>query len=209
MRIAISASQADLSSPVDPRFGRSPYIIFVDPDTMEFEAVENPYFASSSGAGIQSAQLIADKGALAVLTGSCGPNAFQVLQAAGVEVIIGVTGTVEEAVKQYKAGQFQPSMQPNVPFHFGMGGGWGGAGGGYGTGRGKGRGMGRGMGMGRGVGFGPAPGQRGTFPFTPASTSPSAEEEVRYLKEQAEFLKRQLEEISKRIQTLEAEKNKR
>jgi len=52
MRIAISASQADLSSPVDPRFGRSPYIIFVDPDTMEFEAVENPsHFGIGGGCG--------------------------------------------------------------------------------------------------------------------------------------------------------------
>jgi predicted Fe-Mo cluster-binding NifX family protein len=200
MRIAISASQPELSSPVDPRFGRSPFIIFIDPETMEYEAVENPYVASSSGAGIQSAQLIAEKGASAVLTGSCGPNAFQTLQAAGVEVVIGITGTVEEAAKQYKTGQFRASAQPDVPSHFGMRGGWGGVGSGFGMGRGMGRRMGRGM------GFGPAPGQPGVAPYAPASTSFSAEEEVRYLKEQAEFLKRQLEEISKKIQALEKAK---
>lgn len=74
MRIAVSASNHELSSPVDPRFGRCPYFIFVDPETIEFEAVENPHLSSASGAGIQSAQFGAEKGAKAVLTGSCGPN---------------------------------------------------------------------------------------------------------------------------------------
>ncbi|MGQ9673963.1 MAG: NifB/NifX family molybdenum-iron cluster-binding protein [Candidatus Aminicenantales bacterium] len=197
MKIAISASQADPSGQVDPRFGRSPYLIFVDPDTMEFEAVENPYVASSSGAGIQSAQLVSEKGATTVLTGSCGPNAFQTLRAAGVEVIIGVTGTVEEAVRQYKAGTFRATARPNVPSHFGMGGGWGGPGSGFGMGRGMGRGKGRGLGL------GPSFGQRVASPSSAAPTQFSAEEEIKYLKEQTEFLNRQLEEISKRIQILE------
>ena len=134
MKIAVSTGGEDLSSPVDPRFGRSPYFIFVDPETMEFEALENPNISLTSGAGIQSAQLVAGKGANVLLTGSCGPNAFQTLQAAGVQVIIGVTGTVEEVIEKYKSGNLQPSTQPNVSSHFGMGGG-------------RGRGLGRGMGQ--------------------------------------------------------------
>jgi len=80
MKIAISASGSDLSSSVDPRFGRCPFFLLVDTDTMEFEAVENSNVSAMSGAGIQSAQFIANKGAKALLTGSCGPNAFQTLQ---------------------------------------------------------------------------------------------------------------------------------
>lgn len=72
MKIAISASNPDLSSPVDPRFGRCPYFLIVDPETMKFEALENPNVSSASGAGIQSAQFISDKEVQAVLTGSCG-----------------------------------------------------------------------------------------------------------------------------------------
>jgi len=121
MRIAITASSPELSSPVDPRFGRCPYFILIDPEIMKFEAVENPNVSSPSGAGIQSAQLIANSGAKALLTGSCGPNAFQILQAAGVEVLVGVTGTVQEAAQKYKSGQIQPTAQANVPSHFGMG----------------------------------------------------------------------------------------
>jgi len=42
MKISVPASKPELSSPVDSRFGRAPYIIFIDTETMNFEALENP-----------------------------------------------------------------------------------------------------------------------------------------------------------------------
>ena len=105
MKIAVSASSPELSSPVDPRFGRCAYFIFVDSETLQFEAVENPNVTFSSGAGIQSAQLVASKGTNVLLTGSCGPNAFQTLHTAGVKVVVGTIGTVQDAVQQYKSGK--------------------------------------------------------------------------------------------------------
>lgn len=202
MKIAASASSPDLSSAVDPRFGRCSYFIFVDPETMKFEAVENPHVSSPGGAGIQSAQFVADKGANVVLTGSCGPNAFQTLQAAGVEVIVGITGSVEQAVEQYKSGKLQPVSQPNVPPHFGMGPGFGM---GRRMGGGMGRGMGRGMGPGRGYGFAPPP-TPGTPQPGPSTPPASPEEEIQYLKQQAEYLRQQMESISQRIEELEKKK---
>jgi len=199
MKITLTAASPELSSPVDPRFGRCPYFIFIDPETMDFEAVENPHLASSSGAGIQSAQFVAEKGAKAVLTGSCGPNAFQTLQAAGVEVIIGVTGTVQEAVEQYKSGRFQATDQSNVPSHFGMGGS-----GAMNPGFGMGGGMGRGMG--RGMGYMPTPQAPKAPPTESAQPQMPPEEEMNYLKQQAELLKKQMEDISKKIENLEKKK---
>ena len=99
MKIAISATGKDLNSEVDPRFGRCQYFILVDPDTMQFEAIENSNTMASGGAGIASAQLIADKGVEAVLTGNCGPNAYEVLAAAGVKVVTGAAGKVQDAIK--------------------------------------------------------------------------------------------------------------
>jgi predicted Fe-Mo cluster-binding NifX family protein len=211
MKIAVSASGPDLASAVDPRFGRCPYFLFVDPDSMDFEAIENPNISSSSGVGIQSAQLVAEKGAQAVLTGSCGPNAFQTLQAAGIEVIIGVSGIIKEAIAHYKSGQAQATPQANVPAHSGIGGS-GAMGSGFGMGRGMGGGMGRGMGggmgrgMGRGMGYMP-PNQVPQEP-PPDSAQPkmSHEEEMDNLKQQAELLKEQMENISKKIEELEKKK---
>ena len=107
MKIAISATAPNLDAEVDPRFGRCQYFIIVDPETMQFEAVENSSAMASGGAGISAAQMIAGKGVQVVLTGNCGPNAYQVLSADGIQVITGVSGKVKDAVQSYKSGKFQ------------------------------------------------------------------------------------------------------
>lgn len=131
MKIAITATAASLDADIYPRFGRCQYFIIVDPETMQFEALENSGAMAGGGAGISTAQMIAGKGVEAVLTGNCGPNAYEVLAAAGIKVVTSVSGKVRQAIEDYKSGRLKASSQPNVPGHFGMG-----------------RGMGRGMGMG-------------------------------------------------------------
>ena len=206
MKIAVSATDPELSSQVDPRFGRCAYFLFVDSETMQFEAAENPNVISSSGAGIQSAQLVAKKGANVLLTGSCGPNAFQTLQSAGVKVIVGVTGTVKDAVQQFTSGKLQHTDQPNVSSHSGMkmGGGLS-MGSGFGSGRGMGRGMGGGMG--RRMGSGPSFQAPGMPPLTPDIPLSHPEEELPYLKQQAELLRQQMETITKKIDEIEKKSN--
>jgi predicted Fe-Mo cluster-binding NifX family protein len=99
MRICVSASANSLDASVDPRFGRCPYFIIVDSETLQFEAVPNPASGAVGGAGIQAAQIIASKGAKVVITGNVGPNAFQALSAAGIKIITGAYGTVRELLK--------------------------------------------------------------------------------------------------------------
>ena len=119
-KICISSDGSDLGSKVDPRFGRCRYFIFADTDTMEFEAVQNPNIEAMGGAGVQSGQFVAANKVKAVLTGNVGPNAFQTLQAAGIDVVIGASGTVKEAVGRYKKGDLKPTTDPNVGSKFGM-----------------------------------------------------------------------------------------
>ena len=145
MLIAVSASGPSLDADVDPRFGRCQHFIVVDPDTLDFEAVENTSQGATGGAGIASAQVVAGKGVKAVLTGNCGPNAYQTLAAAGIEVIVGVSGTVRNAIERYKSGSFEAASGPSVQGHHGMSrssGTLAGSGAGGGLGYGKGRVMG-------------------------------------------------------------------
>jgi predicted Fe-Mo cluster-binding NifX family protein len=121
MRICVSASANSLDASVDPRFGRCPYFIIVDSETMQFEAVPNPASGAMGGAGIQAAQIIASKGAKAVITGNVGPNAFQALSAAGIKIITGAYGTVREVVEKYRRGELKETSSPTVGGHFGMG----------------------------------------------------------------------------------------
>ncbi len=198
MKLAISATGPDLDAEVDPRFGRCQYFIIVDPQTMEFESLENSSAMAAGGAGISTAQMIANKGAQVVLTGNCGPNAYQTLSAAGIQVISGATGRIRDAAEAYKSGKLQPTAQPNVAAHFGIGATPGtGMGGGMGKGMGMGRGMGMSMGMGRGMGMGSG--------MTPqAAPQPiNPEQEIQMLKNQAQTLGQQLSEIQRRLEGLE------
>lgn len=148
---------------------------------MEFEAFENPNIALGGGAGIQSAQLMADKGVSTVLTGNCGPNAFQTFGAANIQVITGVSGQVRQAVEQYKSGALSNTTTPNVQSHFGMG-----------TGRGMGMGGG---GMGRGMGASILAGA--------AQPEPIALSEEKSLKDQVNELRKQIETLQSSINALE------
>jgi predicted Fe-Mo cluster-binding NifX family protein len=134
MKISVSSTGPTLDDHVEARFGRCAYFLVIDPDTLAFEPIQNPNISAGGGAGIQSAQLLADKDVKVVLTGNCGPNAFQTFGAAGIQVITGMTGQVRQAVQMYKSGALAGTSQPNVQSHFGMGGG-----GGMGSGRGGGR----------------------------------------------------------------------
>jgi predicted Fe-Mo cluster-binding NifX family protein len=143
MKLAISSAGQDLAAQPDPRFGRCRYFLIVETDDMRFEVFNNDNAALGGGAGIQAAQFVAAKGAKAVITGHCGPNAMQTLSAAGVEVYIGQAGTVQALVDQFKKGQLTRTDQANASAHAGTGG--------IGMGRGQGMGRGRSMG-GRGMG---------------------------------------------------------
>ena len=106
MKVAVTSKGTDLETAVDPRFGRAAYILVVDSDTFEFEVIDNADNVNAfKGAGIQTATTIHDKGAQVLLTGYCGPNAFKVLDAAGVKVANDVAGTVREAVTAFKEGR--------------------------------------------------------------------------------------------------------
>jgi len=148
MKIAISSSGKTLDSPLDPRFGRCAWFLVIDPADMRYEAFDNQSAAQSSGAGIQAAQFLADKNVSAVITGHVGPNAVQTLSAAGIEIFAQQQGTIREVVERYKSDGLNPTAQPTVGRHSGIGG----SGSGGRTGAGKTSGGGRGMGQGGGGG---------------------------------------------------------
>jgi predicted Fe-Mo cluster-binding NifX family protein len=121
MRICITSEGNNLDSKVDPRFGRCQYFIIADTDTLKFEAIPNPNIEAMGGAGIQSAQLVASEQIKVVLTGNVGPNAFQTLNAGGIDIYTGVSGSVKEAIAAYKSGKLKKTESPSVGSKFGMG----------------------------------------------------------------------------------------
>lgn len=178
MKIVVTANGPDLESAPSPQFGRCPIYIFIDSDSMEFEAVENPATDASGGAGIKAAQFVVEHGAKAVVTGNIGPNAFDVLEAAGIPVYSFSGGTVQEAVEGYRQGVLSVAGSATVSEHAGLGGG-----------------QGRRQAA-----------QRATPHRQPEATTVSAtnrQKEVAVLKDMARDLRKQLVEVMERLERLE------
>ena len=221
MKIAVTAKGSTLDDQVDPRFGRCPFFLVIDTETMGCQAIENPNTVVGGGAGIQSAQLMAEHDVQAVLTGNCGPNAYQTLNAAAIGVHVGVGGTVRQAVEKFTSGALASTEGPNVESHFGTRGNAASASGvpsaqqaSHGQApttprQAPSKGMGRGMGMGRRIGMGAGPGKTpgpdassGQTDRAMSAPSVVARDDVEALKAQAQELEQRLHETNTRIAEL-------
>jgi len=119
MKIAVTSQGDTLQSPLDPRFGRAKYLIVLDTETGAVSVVDNSVNVNAAqGAGIQTAKRIVDLKADALITGHVGPKAFSTLQAGGIKIYLGASGTVAEAIEQFKAGKLQTASSADVAGHW-------------------------------------------------------------------------------------------
>jgi predicted Fe-Mo cluster-binding NifX family protein len=104
--VALTAAAPHLDAEVDPRFGRAAFILLTDSEGAAWEALANPAVEASGGAGVQAAQLLAEREAGAVVSGDFGPKARQALQAAGI-AMYGYRSckTAREALEEFRAGR--------------------------------------------------------------------------------------------------------
>lgn len=198
MRIAISSTGPHLDARLSPVFGRCPVIIFVDTEATgehsltAFDAVPNPATTASGGAGIRAAQFVVEQGAEAVISGNLGPNAFQVLQAAGVAIYTADRGTVQQAVEAFQAGTLSQVSEATAAAHAGMG--WGRRGS---------------LGLGRGQSFVQAaegeisPQALEATASTLEAPAESPQEDIAALKEQVQKLSQQLNDLLDRLEQLQ------
>jgi len=120
MKVAVTSQGEELSSEVDPRFGRAKWLIVVDTETGKSEAHDNTVnLNAAQGAGIQTGQNnIANLDVDAVITGNVGPNAIRTLSVARVKVFLAEKQTVRQAIDSFKAGKLKEVDQANVEGHW-------------------------------------------------------------------------------------------
>lgn len=119
MIVAVTTNGSTLDAPLDARFGRSARFVVYDLERDTFTLLDNTQqLDAAQGAGIQSAQAVANAGAQAVITGHCGPKAFRVLAAAGITVYTTDAPTVSEALARYRAGALTPLNAADVDAHW-------------------------------------------------------------------------------------------
>ncbi len=107
MVVMVSAQQAEFESPVEGRFGRSPWLVRVDTETQEWKAFPNPGAGQSGGAGVAAAQFVIDQQASVVISGDFGPNAANAFRAAKIEMRLFSDGihSVKQAVEALQQGK--------------------------------------------------------------------------------------------------------
>ncbi|HPN84170.1 MAG TPA: NifB/NifX family molybdenum-iron cluster-binding protein [Victivallales bacterium] len=119
MKIAFSSSGDSLESPFDSRFGRCSKFIIYDDSSDSFDVVDNTQNLNAvQGAGIQAAQNVVKAGAVAVVSGHCGPKAFKALNVAGLKVYNCEFRTVKEAVSAFKKGELKEADSADVDGHW-------------------------------------------------------------------------------------------
>jgi len=119
MKIAVSSNGKDLNSDIDLRFGRAYGFIIYDLDNNTFRfADNNQNLTAPQGAGIQSAQNVANQNVDAIITGHCGPKAFKILSEADVKIYTGAEGTVAETIEKFKKGELEEALSADVEGHW-------------------------------------------------------------------------------------------
>ena len=136
MKIGLPSDGNDLSDSFALQFGRCNYFIVYDAENQKIvSASVNTAKNAAGGAGIQAAQSLIDNQVEVVIAPQVGPNAWNVLEGAGIKIYTGIEGTLQQNIDEFNKGNLNEMK--------------GASGFGRGMGRGSGRGMGRGMGRNR------------------------------------------------------------
>ncbi|MBU8891404.1 MAG: hypothetical protein KOO66_01395 [Bacteroidales bacterium] len=105
MKIAFTTKGTEWESEMDPRFGRTEFILVYDDEKDEFTSFDNREIENEAhGAGPKTSQKLFEMGPQVLLTGNGpGGNAATILQKTGMKIYIGAGQmSVKEAFEAYK-----------------------------------------------------------------------------------------------------------
>lgn len=105
MKIAFTTKGTNWDSPIDPRFGRTEYLLVYDEETDRISVFDNREIVNEAhGAGPKTAQKLFQLKADILITGNGpGGNAATILEKTGVKILLGAGEmTVKEAYDAYK-----------------------------------------------------------------------------------------------------------
>ena len=113
MNIAVAIQKPEIHSAVSDSFGKSEYFLFFDTQSNRERIIRNPFLETLGGAGIQTAQLLIENNADAIIVNQIGWNAFSVLSSAGIKIFHFTGRTANEAIKYFTEGKLLSIEAPN------------------------------------------------------------------------------------------------
>lgn len=118
MKLAVTSQGPDLDSLIYVRFDMTRYFVVFDSNSGEFTARDNSANRGcSQDAAHQAAKMVMNMGVDAVVTCTIGHRALAVFQGGDIEVYVCATGSVRDAVEQFRAGRLRSAAKPNVGAH--------------------------------------------------------------------------------------------
>ncbi len=117
MKIAIPVEEKSLDSNVCVSFGRTPYFLVYNSDTKESVFLDNSASASSGGAGIKAAQMIADSKVNILLAPRLGENADDVLKVAEIKIYKTMAASAKDNMDAYIEGKLTLLDEVHAGFH--------------------------------------------------------------------------------------------
>lgn len=119
MKIAISSQGPLPEDPFEKRFGRAPFFVIHDTETGSISSINNHQNLNAlQGAGIQSAQNILNENVQMLITGHCGPKAWQILSSAEIKVYCTEASSVKDALGLYLENKLKALDNANVESHW-------------------------------------------------------------------------------------------
>lgn len=108
MKIAFTSTGTGWDAKMDPRFGRTDYLLFFDEESSELTHFDNREISGvAHGAGPKTSQQLSEHGAQVLITGNGpGGNAAMALKQLNLKIYLGAGGmTVREAYQAYQDGK--------------------------------------------------------------------------------------------------------
>jgi len=109
MKIAISSMDENIEGNVSDVFGRCPYFIIAeikDNKIEKTETIKNKSIDQTSGAGVSTAQFVAEQDVKVVITGNVGPRALDVLSQFDIKIYSG-DGIIKEVLQEFIDGKLK------------------------------------------------------------------------------------------------------
>jgi predicted Fe-Mo cluster-binding NifX family protein len=98
MVFAVPMDEKSKEAEISAVLGRSAYFALYDTENGSLEFIDNPGASEPRGAGVAAANVLAAAGVEKVVTNHVGPNAQSALEAAGIEIVSNVGGTLASVI---------------------------------------------------------------------------------------------------------------
>lgn len=113
MKVAVpSNGDRGLNETVGEHFGRVPTYTIVDPETGDVQVVPNTSGHMAGGSGYPP-DLLAPLGVKVLVCRGLGRRAVGMFERMGIDVFIGASGTVKDAIDMWKNNRLQPATENN------------------------------------------------------------------------------------------------